>query len=237
MCHLTATGQTKLRDVTIEEYFDQAERVLQYYDTQPFAEMVHFNFMARGEPLANKIFLENADIILEGLADMASKRGLKYKFLISTIFPKEMGKLELTDIFRDPELYPELYYSIYSTQVGFRRRWLPKADNCGVAMGKLRRWHELTGKVPKIHYAFIEGENDSVDDILDIVNLLHVYSLPVNWNVVRYNPPEGHYSKEPPEATVNHLAAVIRHYLPDARVKVIPRVGSDVKASCGTFLN
>lgn len=237
MCHLTATGQTKLRDVTIEEYFDQAERVLQYYDGQPHARMVHFNFMARGEPLANKIFLEHADEILEGLAEMASKRGLEYKFLISTIYPKEMNSHMLNTIFKDPALYPEIYYSIYSTDPAFRRKWLPKAAKPAEAIFDLSCWQTVTGKTPKIHYAFIKDENDSVEDIEGIIDLMDQFKLKVNWNIVRYNPPEGHSSEEPPETTVNHLADVIRHKLPEARVKVIPRVGTDVKASCGTFLN
>lgn len=237
MCHLTATGQNKLRDVTIEEYFDQAERVLQYYDSQPQAEMVHFNFMSRGEPFANKIFLKHADEILEGLAELASKRGLKYKFLISTIFPKEMGDLELTSIFKDPELYPEIYYSLYSNEVYFRRKWLPKAMNCGLAMGNLKRWHQHSGKIPKIHYAFIEGENDSIDHVERVTSFVWAWDFPVNWNIVRYNPPEGHSSKEPPESHLELLHRYIQWQLPNARVKLIPRVGIDVMASCGTFLN
>lgn len=237
MCHLTATGQTKLRDVTIEEYFDQAERVLQYYDGQPHAKMVHFNFMARGEPFANKIFLEHADEILEGLAELASKRGLEYKFLISTIFPQEMGHLALQDIFKDPELYPEIYYSIYAINDQFRRRWVPKAINPDSALFNLKMWQEVTGKVPKIHYAFINNENDSLADVSAICDALDYFDLKVNWNIVRYNPPEGHYSCEPVEGHIKYLQGYIKRRLPDARVKLIPRVGTDVMASCGTFLN
>src|SRR3954470_14116196 len=58
MCHLTATGQTRLRDVTHEEFLEQAATVLDHYrrETAP-ARAVHFNFMARGEPLANPVLL------------------------------------------------------------------------------------------------------------------------------------------------------------------------------------
>lgn len=237
MCHLTATGQTKMRDITIEEYFDQAERVLQHYDAQPFADTVHFNFMARGEPLANKIFLDNADVILEGLAEMASKRGLKYKFLISTIFPKDFYPRSLGDIFKDPALYPEIYYSIYSTNPEFRRKWLPKAMVPDAAMDMLFEWQQLTGKTPKIHYAFINDENDSIGDVKNIIDLIKEYAVDVNWNIVRYNPPEGHYSKEPVEGHIKYLQGFIKRHLPDTKVKLIPRVGIDVRASCGTFLN
>lgn len=236
MCHLTASGQTNLRDVTIEEYLDQAERVLQYYDSQPFAKRVHFNFMARGEPFANKVFLENADVILEGLAELASKRGLDYKFLISTIFPKEMGNLTLGDIFKDPELYPEIYYSIYSMNKDFRRKWLPKAIDPNDALALLVDWQQLTNKLPKIHYAFIRGENSSIGDVANICNALEFHNLNVNWNVVRYNPPENHWSKESSEGQIDYLTRYLRVRLPTSKVKVIPRVGTDVRASCGTFL-
>src|SRR5262245_40897336 len=35
MCHLTATGQTRLRDVTHEEFLEQADVVLEHYRRQP----------------------------------------------------------------------------------------------------------------------------------------------------------------------------------------------------------
>src|SRR5438105_1100741 len=42
MCHLTATGQTQLRDVTHAEFIDQAETVLDYYrNSAPPARTVH----------------------------------------------------------------------------------------------------------------------------------------------------------------------------------------------------
>lgn len=236
MCWLTATGQNKLRDTTIEEYWDQADRVLRYYANQSMARMVHFNFMARGEPLANKIFLENADVILRGLAERAERYGLEYKFLISTIFPKEAETISLPQVFKDPEVYPELYYSIYSTDPGFRKRWLPKAIVPIEAIAKLRNWQMHTGKKPKIHYAFIRNENDNLSDVADICDLVQRFHLEVNWNVVRYNPPVGHSSQESIEGQINYLAGYVRRRFPDARVRVIPRVGTDVQASCGTFL-
>lgn len=236
MCWLTATGQNKYRDTTVEEYLKQAEEVLTYYSTQAPAKMVHFNFMARGEPFANKIFLEHADEVLQGLANLAKRHGLEYKFLISTIFPKEMDHKALIDIFKVPELYPEIYYSIYSTDPSFRRRWLPKAIHPDSALFNLAMWQEQTGKIPKIHYAFIEGENDSLFTVEKVIRAIKDIGLKVNWNIVRYNPPEGHSSRESPEEHINYIHSFIRSRLPEARVKLIPRVGTDVQASCGTFL-
>src|SRR6476659_11053086 len=46
MCHLTATGQTRLRDVTFGEVIEQAKTVLDHYRSagEP-ARTVHLNFM------------------------------------------------------------------------------------------------------------------------------------------------------------------------------------------------
>lgn len=55
MCHLTATGQTRLRDAMFGEMIEQARTVLEHYRREgPSARTVHFNFMARGEPLASR---------------------------------------------------------------------------------------------------------------------------------------------------------------------------------------
>src|SRR3989440_12933321 len=44
MCHLTATGQTRLRNVTYEEFLEQADTVLDHYRRNgPPARSVHFN--------------------------------------------------------------------------------------------------------------------------------------------------------------------------------------------------
>lgn len=244
MCWLTQTGQTDSRDVTMEEYLEQAGMVFQHYAelcrnnvVGSFAKRVHFNFMARGEPLANKHFLENADEILRRLRDMALSHGLESKFLISTIYPKEMKNYMLGEIFRDPEVYPEIYYSIYSTNPAFRRKWLPKATKTSEAIFDLSCWQEQTGKKPKIHYAFIHDENDTLADVKNICDALDEFKLDVNWNVVRYNPPVGHNSKEAIYGQIEYLAGYVRRRYPNARVKIIPRVGTDVKASCGTFLS
>lgn len=236
MCWLTATGQTKLRDVTIDEYVAQAEEVFSYYRLNKPAKRVHFNFMSRGEPLANKIFLENADLILDKLAKIAMKHGLEYKFLISTIFPKEMGATRLLDIFGNPHTYPEIYYSLYSIKEDKRKKWLGKAQHWADGLHQLVEWQYHTKKVPKIHFAFIEGFNDTIEDMVIMAAAINTIELKVNLNIVRYNPPTPEHSKEPPIEKIEELTSeLVRRIRPD-RWRIVPRVGTDVMASCGTFL-
>ncbi len=235
MCHLTATGQTRLRDTTRDELLEQADRVLDHYRTQPPARAVHFNFMARGEPLLNHTVLHDSSALFDGLWQRADALALRPRFLVSTILPAEHGDRPLDDVFR--RYHPEIYYSLYSMSPAFRRRWLPKAQPAEVALDRLAAWQRATYKIVKIHYAFIAGENDSERDVHAVCDALESRDLYVHVNIVRYNPPSPAHGAEPPDDVLERNAAIFRTRLAKARVRVIPRVGFDVQASCGMFTN
>lgn len=234
MCHLTATGQTKLRDTTREELFEQADRVLEHYRTQPRARSVHYNFMARGEALLNHTLLNDSGALFDGLWQRADALQLRPRFLVSTILPLEHGDRPLEDIF--PRYHPEIYYSLYSTSPVFRKRWLPKAQPVDVALDRLAAWQRATYKLVKIHYAFIAGENDSEADVNGVCDALEARGIYAHINIVRYNPPTPDHGAEPADEVIERNAAIFRTRLPKARVRVIPRVGFDVAASCGMFI-
>jgi adenine C2-methylase RlmN of 23S rRNA A2503 and tRNA A37 len=235
MCHLTATGQTRLRDATIAEMIEQARTVLDYYRREePSARTVHFNFMARGEPLASRVLLADADALLGGLSQLAVALGLRPRHLISTIYPRELGDRHLEDIFVTHQ--PDLYYSIYSMSDRFRRRWLPKALPAEAALDRLTSWQRSTHKIVTLHHAYIAGENDAEGDVYAICDALEERRLTVHVNLVRYNSHDPVlHGVEPPEEVIERNAAIYRSRLPNASVSVIARVGYDVAASCGMF--
>ena len=235
MCHLTATGQTRLRDVTVSEMIEQAKTILAHYRREGSpARTVHFNFMARGEPLANRALVADADGLLGELSQMAVALGLRPRHLISTIYPRELGDRPLEEIF--VVHHPEIHYSIYSVSERFRRRWLPKALAAGTALDRLASWQRNSQKIVTIHHAYIAGENDTEGDVHAICDALEERQLMVNVNIVRYNPFDpARHGIEPTEDVVERNAAIYRSRLPNARVGVIPRVGFDVAASCGMF--
>lgn len=235
MCHLTATGQTQNRDATFDELVEQAAVVLDHYRREgPAARVVHFNFMARGEPLASRVMLSRGDELLGELSRMAVALGLRPRHLISTIYPKELGERVLEDVFVTH--HPELHYSIYSVSERFRRRWLPKAAPAAFVLDRLASWQRSTQKIVTLHHAYIAGENDDECDVHAVCDALEERKLMVHVNVVRYNPHDpARHGVEPSEAIIQRNAAIYRERLPSARVAVIPRVGFDVAASCGMF--
>lgn len=234
MCHLTATGQTALRDVTSAELFEQADVVLDHARSQSPARTVHFNFMARGEPLASEVLLTEADAVLDGLWHRGKAHGMRSRFLVSTILPRQLGDRALEDVF--DRYRPEIYYSLYAVDEAFRRRWLPKALPVDDALARLASWQRHTYKLVKIHYAFIAGENDAEAQVHAVCDALEAHELLCHVNLVRYNPPSDRHGAEPSEAVVHRNASIFAARLPHTRVRVIPRVGFDVQASCGMFV-
>ncbi|GGO94380.1 radical SAM enzyme, Cfr family protein [Wenjunlia tyrosinilytica] len=236
MCHLTQTGQVHADDLSIDEIVGQAAEVLSWYDgNAASAEVVHFNFMARGEPFANQHVLANGTELVERLCGEATRRRLIPRVKFSTIFPKELSSVAgLAGLFGGHS--PDIYYSIYSVDPTFRHRWLPKAMEPESALASLKDYQLKTRKIPVLHFAFIEGENDSEASVEKICAMVNSVRLRVDVNVVRYNPHSPRVGREPAEEIVRRNAAIMERSLPGSRVKVIPRVGFDVKASCGMFL-
>jgi len=234
MCHLTAMGETKLVDVTPQQFIKQAETVLQWYDKNaPRAEVVNFNFMARGEALVNPYLLSDSHAILSKLQRLAYERSLIPQINISTIMPKTLDGKQLRNIF--PGIKPELYYSIYSVDEKFRKRWLPKSLPVKQSLQMLVDWQQYSGKIPKIHYAFIEHENDSVASVTELCNAINTAGLKVNVNIVRYNSFSEKQGKEPDKKIITRNMQLMQQLLPTARINLIQKVGFDVQASCGMF--
>lgn len=231
-CHLTATGQNNPTDVSAQDIITQAGTVLKHYENEFPAQQIHYNFMARGEPLEATAIKSEGDGLFAALQEMAVVHRLLPRILISTIMPQSL-EVELTELF--PTTHPEIYYSLYTMNPDFRRRWLPRAMDPTKALGMLARWQRFTKKIIRIHHALIEGENDSLNDAVGIVNAVREAELRADFTLVRYNPYSSKHGKESPG--YEEYAQVLREQIPGVRVKVIERVGFDVAASCGMFVN
>lgn len=241
MCHLTATKQKKVIENTESELLYQAQAVLNHYQElvasgkEKPAKYMHFNFMARGEVLNTPVFKdpETSYSLLSNLRNLSESIGLNARFLLSTIMPNGFKDYDLIDTFKI--IQPYFYYSIYSLDENFRKKWLPMAMSPNDALNKLSSWDSFSEHKFKIHYAFIEGENDSEKDITDICDLLLSKGLTPDVNIVRYNPYSPEHGTEPSEPIIQRNADIFRGKL-NSHVKVIKRVGKDVKASCGMFI-
>jgi 23S rRNA (adenine2503-C2)-methyltransferase len=233
MCHLTATGQTQFTNCDLHDFVSQMQMVLKHYvtDTETAgnkATYAHINWMARGEPLANPTITETSTELLYRLGNMVRELGIRTKFNISTIMPVTLKK-PLAECF--PMITPTIYYSIYSVNPGFRNKWLPAAMKVEQALEMLAEYQQFSKKIIKFHGAFIKDENDMDKDINAMMAAISRYKIRGEFNIVRYNPFDSSQGQESPY--ILQICEMINQYMP---CKIIPRVGEDVFASCGTFI-
>lgn len=232
-CHLTATNQTSFTDSSHNDFMAQAIQVFKHYRMQKSpAKYIHYNFMARGEPLANKILLESGDELLLKLGQIAKGEGLPAKFNISTIMPSTL-KQSLIKTFN--YVNPTIYYSLYSTNREWRQKWMPAAMEVDSALAMLKEYQEFSKKIVKIHYAFIAGQNDSIDEVNRVCDAINGIDLHCEFNLVRYNPASPDQGVESSEAVIQDNIQILNDRI-KGKVQIIPRVGMDVKASCGMFV-
>ncbi len=237
MCFLTQLNQKWFYHSTLQDYTEQFNTVLDYYDTvaktQP-AERVNVNFMARGEALANKTVMGNFAGIYDSFLQRSQRSNLKLKMNVSTIMPYTVQQRKLSDILGNKA---EIYYSLYSVDDKFRKLWLPNAMPYKVALNKLKEYQEETKQLITFHWAFIEGQNDKLSQVKDLAKVLKEYEFTGKFNLVRYNaPPSLEHTKEPDEDKLKEYVEIINESLIGNRSKIVPRVGKDVYASCGMFI-
>lgn len=231
-CHLTATGQTMMQPASAACLKQQFDRVFDHYLAQPEQlNHCHINFMARGEPLASPVVLDQElwHRLSTSIVDATEARGITSMFRISTIMPREVEGVELSEIFNNGD--EVIYYSLYSFDEKFRKRWLPKAMNPDAALYKLARWQQATGQRVKLHFALIAGENDGVDQIETMIDRVKRSGVEPQFNLVRFNTPNPEKYQE--SEHVQDIGNAIKAAGFDC--KVVPRVGRDVFASCGMF--
>lgn len=231
-CHLTATGQTQYVNADYNDFQDQARSVLVQMRAP---DLLHWNFMARGEPLDNQFVNDELFDRLIRLYDSEhgdwQDKPARMRFNISTIMPRSFTSFYTRFRYHQPDIY----YSLYSMDPAFRAEWLPGAMDPDKALRHLTDWQQRTHKIPKIHFAFIEGENDSFESVRKICQAIESYRIHVNFNIVRYNPPNTD-SWETAEEVIEAHVQYMRDRL-NCNVDIIQRVGYDVKASCGMFVN
>lgn len=234
-CHLTQTGQTSFTPATSDELIEQAEQVFAYYEEfEPKASHVNINFMARGDAMSSPVIAQEFDKFATYVRDRAEGLGVTYRFNISTIFPTDSVDVDLVEAFGDWPVF--FYWSLYSLEPKFRRRWLPRAQSPIEVVERLREYQEATGREVIYHWAFIQDENDDVAQVRDLCAWIEDAGLYARFNLVRYNPHSGKCGVESDGARLSLVFDLLSSVMGVQGSRIVPRVGFDVAASCGMFV-
>lgn len=247
MCHLTATGQTSSNNATIDDYVEQFSVAISHLTRKNWPKHFNINLMARGEPLLNSNLIDNYKGFYSSLKHRleleAQNRGVSYSSFrvnISTIMPNSLQASDFNQLCESVRATDtQFYYSVYSNNEDFRKRWLPHAMPIDRAMSAF--WYNLEhknrGRELVVHWPFIAGQNDDQYWVTYLCNQLKSYGVYLRVNIVRFNSPDDKKHQETNEYDIQNLFRIICKLLPNnENHKIIDRVGLDVAASCGTFL-
>ena len=228
-CHLTTSGQTEFVNASRQDLFIQVDRGLRQCRN---GSVVHFNWMARGEPLNNPAVNSGT---LHCISQMAWDTGNKARHLISTIMPRDFcDTYALTDRFYMDQ--PDIYYSLYSVDLVKRKKFMPNAADPELAIKKLKEWQDYSHKIIRIHFSVVPGFNDTEIEIERLCWTLSRAKLRVDFNLIEYNPPEGETQR--PALSLERTRQIIIGAMPaDTRIFLIPRVAPDIHVSCGMFFS
>jgi len=219
----------------VADLLQQLDRVLEHAVGQPPMERFHINFMARGEALSNRPLVEGFGAFAgPATARVRAVLGVESVFNVSSIFPQD-GPVDLVGAFGGWPV--TFFWSLYSLNPRFRKRWMPKARVPLEVAAALRVWQAASGRPIVLHWAFIEGENDDPAEVRALADWVVEQGLDARFNLVRYNPFSDAQGREPDE---RRLEALFDDLVPAMRVpgsRVVPRVGFDVAASCGMFVS
>jgi 23S rRNA (adenine2503-C2)-methyltransferase len=234
-CHLTQTGQTTFGPATHWDLASQLMRVLRHMDEERVRPpRLNVNFMARGEPLANPHLTDDFAPFAETATREAARRGMSVRFNISSVFPADQD----VDLARSFGAWPVTpYWSLWSVDAGFRRRWLPRAERPERTLDRLLAFQATTGREVVLHWGLISGQNDREGDLAGIVRLLSGSGLRARLNLVRYNSFSDRTGQEAGSDRLDLFLNTIGPVLGLPGSRVVPRVGRDVKASCGMFVS
>lgn len=245
-CHLTQTGQfVGIVDADENDFEKQVTLVLgglleDKHESR--LKRLSVSFMARGEPLDRPNFIEDflnlKQNIVPNLLKQVRLELIPVKYKISTIFPvtraKYFDSILKSLVEHDDTL---LYWSLYSLDYDFRRRWLPNASDPYLLAPMLSSFFAETGRL-RIHSAWIEGQNDREEHTIKLAKFLGDDFPFIRFNHVAYNPyyrqAVGMGKESTPEIIARNNKILEEH---DIEVKSIVRVGMDVKASCGMFVS
>lgn len=237
MCYLTRQRQRRKVDASICDVLSQVKIVVDALSSMSIPlSMLHFNFMARGDVFSNEELIQSWDVVEGEISEIVLKKNFttNIKILISTIFPKKTNFKSLDFVLKSK--ITNIYYSYYSSKVEFRKYWIPNSRSVGDVCDFLREFHGVSGRRPRFHFCFIENQNDSFSDLDDLVSISREFSPFFDVNIVRFNPPPGSSFKESAEGVIERNVSYLKAKMTSSRIKIISRVGYDVKASCGMFM-
>lgn len=187
------------------------------------------SFMGCGEPVLNyKNVVEAMGLI------KCEYKNIYTRFAIATSLPDVVFPdfFEMTRLIKSYELPVKLHVSLHYTNDKLRNEWMPKAINIESTLAAAEFFKAYTNNPVEIHYALIEGVNDTGEDAIKLCGLIKGKGFNVKFLFYNEKTSLGMHPSEIKQFEM------FKMYLDmiDVPSEYYKPPGLDVGASCGQFL-
>jgi len=128
-----------------------------------------------------------------------------------------------------------LFYSMHHSNDVDRAKLMPGTAPLSDALRRLGTIANSSVNLV-IHYMFIEGVNDSSDQVNELVNLINglEYAYKIQFRILRYNPPNADTRESP---RLKDIVSYLQDDLAVDFIKVQYSAGEAIKGACGMFMD
>jgi len=229
-CHTTDyIGKIKVNTILGVDIVEGVDYIYNDLKLSESPKTLLISFMGCGEPVLNyKNVIEAMGLIKCEYKDIYTR------FAIATSLPDVVFPdfFEMTRLIKSYELPVKLHISLHYTNDKLRNEWMPKAINIESTLAAAEFFKAYTNNPVEIHYALIEGVNDTGEDAIKLCGLIKGKGFNVKFLFYNEKTSLGMHPSEIKQfemfkAYLDLINVPSEYYKPP---------GLDVGASCGQFL-
>ena len=231
-CHTSDfIGKIRVRNLTAEEITEGVDYIYNDLNLIQYKRVLLISYMGCGEPILNVDNVIGSMVRIQ--ADYCQKVPLA-RFAVATSIPAFDFKkfFDFTQEVWKQELPVKLHLSLHYTVDMIRDEWMPKALNIMPSLAAVDFYNKMTNNAVEIHYALIEGVNDTEQDAILLANFLKDKNMNVKFLFYNEKPTlDVHASNK---SKLNIFRKYLDRYGIEHEYYIPP--GLDIGASCGQFL-
>jgi 23S rRNA (adenine2503-C2)-methyltransferase len=226
-CHTTDyIGKIKTRNLTKEEIFFGVDYMYQNLYLSPKTLLI--SYMGCGEPIFNN------EGVVGSMKLINDKYNFYTRFAIATSIPenKYIEFFNFTNQVDQLKLPVKLHLSLHYTMDQIRNQWMPRSMNIMESLAAVDFFKKKTGNPVEIHYALLEGINDTEQDAILLTNLIKDRDFNVKF--LFYNKKDSIDIEPSEKDKLKTFKRYFNKYSIEHEYYIPP--GLDIGASCGQFL-
>lgn len=224
-------GKIKTRNLDSYDMYYGCEFILNELDVWSNEnKTILISYMGSGEPLLN---YQNVVASMERFQKI-NLINKTIRFAIATSIPKSywVNFYKMVELIKDKNLNVKIHLSLHYTEDNLRKEWMPKSLDIESSIACVDFYHKLTGNPVEIHYALIDGVNDTIEDAQRLSRLIQGKGFNVKF--LFYNEKENLYYRASGTYKIRYFANILTDSFIPFEYYVPP--GLSIGASCGSFL-